>query len=196
MRPILYCDSSCPPASSWSPGRRPGMTMAPAIAERRSYEPTIEELELVCLDMAGTTSPEGLYWRLRGRPSMRSSAPADRLAMVEVVVAPWGPRRMRVFRQLSGRGSSAAGQCAFERGYHALVDEEVCTTVPARTRPWTLLGSGASRWAHDGVLAADARRVLAALGWERRSDLCLSPTTRAAGGLPRHDPDRRPAAGA
>jgi len=159
--------------------------------------PTIEELELVCLDMAGTTvADEGLVLRaFEAALDALEVAPADRLAMVEVVVATMGLEDRGLPPALRRRGSSAAGQCSIRARLSRLVDEGGVTRSRRGTRMDALGFWGVKVALTTGFSAATADALLAALGWERRADCASAPTTRAAGGLPRHDPDRRPAAG-
>jgi phosphonatase-like hydrolase len=147
--------------------------------------PTIEELELVCLDMAGTTvADEGLVLRaFEAALDALEVAPADRLAMVEVVVATMGTSKIEVFRQLFGdEGRAQRANAAFERAYHALVDEGGVHPIPGADAAMDALGFWGVKVAlTTGFSAATRDALLAALGWERRADLCLSPDDAGRG---------------
>jgi len=110
---------------------------------------------------------------------------------------PWGPRRSRSSASSSGTRVERSGPMQHSSApITPLWTREVCTRSPARTRhgrSWVL---GRQGGAHDGVLGSDARRA------PRRARVGAArgpvPQPRRRGpraALPRHDPDRRPAAG-
>jgi len=95
--------------------------------------PTIEELELVCLDMRHHVADE---------PVLRASSRLDALEWRRQTVWRWssglatmGTRRSRSSASSSATRVERSGNAAFERAYHPLWTREVCTRSPARTRP-------------------------------------------------------------
>ncbi|WP_406304855.1 phosphonatase-like hydrolase [Streptomyces sp. NBC_00885] len=148
----------------------------------------LNELNLVVLDMAGTTVADG------GLVEQAFSAAAERLGadpatMIDYVRATMGESKISVFRHLFGDETKAqAANVAFEEAYGALVDGGRIAPVPgAREAIEHLRDQGRTVVLTTGFARTTQDAILAALGWQDLVELTLCPAD--AGGRGRPYPD-------
>ncbi|MET7620444.1 phosphonatase-like hydrolase [Streptomyces sp. NPDC005408] len=146
------------------------------------------KLNLVVLDMAGTTVADG------GLVEQAFAAAAARLgedpaAMIDYVRATMGESKISVFRHLFGDETKAqAANAAFEEAYGELVDGGRIAPVPgAREAVEELRAQGRTVALTTGFARTTQDAILAALGWQDLVELTLCPAD--AGGRGRPYPD-------
>lgn len=145
------------------------------------------EIELVVLDMAGTTvRDDGLVERAFALAAERAGfAPegAAREEALQYVRDTMGQSKIEVFRVLTG--DEALAQRAneeFERAYAELIAEVGVEPVPgAEAAIRALRGAGASVVLTTGFSPATRDALLDALGWTDLADLVLAPADAGRG---------------
>ncbi|MGW7362355.1 phosphonatase-like hydrolase [Streptomyces sp. NPDC054841] len=150
-------------------------------------------LNLVVLDMAGTTVADG------GLVEQAFSAAALRLGVepgtpdhaekLDYVRATMGESKISVFRHLFGDEAKAqAANKAFEEAYGELVDSGHIAEIPgARAAIEELKAQGRTVVLTTGFARVTQDAILDALGWQGLADLTLCPAD--AGGRGRPFPD-------
>ncbi|MGW0557572.1 phosphonatase-like hydrolase [Streptomyces sp. NPDC002926] len=151
----------------------------------------LTKLNLVVLDMAGTTVADGgLVEQAFVAAAERVGAEPDSMpGMLDYVRATMGESKISVFRHLFG-DETRAGQAntAFEEAYGELVDAGRIAPVPgARTAVEELRAQGRTVVLTTGFARATQDAILAALGWQDLVELTLCPAD--AGGRGRPYPD-------
>ncbi|PPF37032.1 phosphonatase-like hydrolase [Pseudoclavibacter sp. AY1H1] len=138
-------------------------------------------LELVVLDMAGTTVlDDGVVERAFERAANRTGVAAhlpwpEALAYVRETM---GQSKLDVFTHLADGDTAAAAEAtaAFELAYAELVEEEGVEEIPgARETIESLRDAGLSVVLTTGFAPVTRDAILRALGWEELVDLALSP---------------------
>ncbi|MER5742578.1 phosphonatase-like hydrolase [Streptomyces sp. NPDC002225] len=159
------------------------------VAPRRTATP----LDLIVLDMAGTTVADG------GLVEQAFSVAAERLGVepgsadhagkLDYVRATMGESKISVFRHLFGDEQRAQqANTAFEAAYGELVDGGRIAPVPgARDAIERLKDEGRTVVLSTGFARVTQDAILAALGWQDLVDLTLCPAD--AGGRGRPYPD-------
>ncbi|MFF2137604.1 phosphonatase-like hydrolase [Streptomyces sp. NPDC058193] len=152
-----------------------------------------DRLDLVVLDMAGTTVADG------GLVEEAFSAAAEHLgvrpgsaehaAQLAYVRATMGESKISVFRHLFGDEEKARrANGAFEEAYGALVDEGRIAALPgAREAVERLTAEGRTVVLTTGFARTTQDAILRALGWQDLVPLTLCPAD--AGGRGRPYPD-------
>ncbi|MFD4856433.1 phosphonatase-like hydrolase [Streptomyces atratus] len=150
-------------------------------------------LDLIVLDMAGTTVADG------GLVEQAFAAAAERLGVepgsadhagkLDYVRATMGESKISVFRHLFGDEDRAQqANTAFEEAYGELVDSGLIAPVPgAREAIEELKAAGRTVVLTTGFARVTQDAILAALGWQDLADLTLCPAD--AGGRGRPHPD-------
>ncbi len=146
-----------------------------------------QEIELVVLDLAGTTvRDDGLVERAFALAAERAGfAPEgeQREAALQYVRDTMGQSKIEVFRVLTG--DEAVAQRAneeFERAYAELIDEVGVEAIPgAEAAVRALRAAGASVVLTTGFSPATRDALLAALGWTELADLVLAPADAGRG---------------
>lgn len=152
-----------------------------------------QDVELVILDMAGTTvSDAGLVERafVSALDSAAiATGAAERAIAIDFVRATMGQSRIDVFTQLAGDPvKGATANAAFEVAYGRLLSEGLARPLPGAVETMELLrASGISVALTTGFGATTRRHLIDALGWNGIVDLALSPED--AGGRGRPHPD-------
>ncbi|MGN9794149.1 HAD family hydrolase [Streptomyces sp. OZ13] len=148
----------------------------------------LTSLNLVVLDMAGTTVADG------GLVEKAFRLAAERLGedpatMIDHVRATMGESKISVFRHLLGDGTRAQqANAAFEQAYGELVDGGHIAPVPGAAEAIARLqGQGRTVVLTTGFARVTQDAILAALGWQDLVPLTLCPAD--AGGRGRPHPD-------
>ncbi|MEU9090034.1 HAD family hydrolase [Streptomyces sp. NPDC048428] len=152
-----------------------------------------DKLNLIVLDMAGTTVADGglveqafaaAAARLGVEPG--SAGHAEKLAYVRATM---GESKITVFRHLFGEETLAQrANAAFEEAYGELVDGGRIAPVPgAREAVEQLTSEGRTVVLSTGFARTTQDAILAALGWQDLVELTLCPAD--AGGRGRPHPD-------
>jgi phosphoglycolate phosphatase len=144
-------------------------------------------LELVCLDLAGTTvADDGLVERAfdtaLGHVGIGPGDPR-RAQMDGVVRATMGSSKIEVFRALFGEEDRArAANSAFEEAYDELVRRGEVKPLPgAETTMGALRAAGLKVALTTGFSVRTRQLLIAALGWGGTGDLALSPEDAGRG---------------
>ncbi|WP_376724029.1 phosphonatase-like hydrolase [Nocardiopsis alba] len=149
-------------------------------------EPRPSRIELVVLDMAGTTvADDGLVERAFG--AALPDATDEQLAYVRATM---GESKITVFRHLTGgdEEQAHAANAAFEAAYARLVDEGHCAPLPGAEDALRRLRDQGRGIALTTGFARDTQdRILAALGWNDLVDLALCPSDVDGRGRPHPD---------
>ncbi|MER5460768.1 phosphonatase-like hydrolase [Streptomyces sp. NPDC002668] len=149
------------------------------------------KLNLVVLDMAGTTVADGgLVEQAFVAAAERVGAEPDSMpGMLDYVRATMGESKISVFRHLFGDETRARqANVAFEEAYGELVDCGRIAPVPgARRAVDELRAQGRTVVLTTGFARATQDAILAALGWQDLVELTLCPAD--AGGRGRPYPD-------
>lgn len=149
----------------------------------------MNKLNLVVLDMAGTTVADG------GLVEQAFTAAAERLGedpatMIDYVRATMGESKISVFRHLFGGDETRAHQAnlAFEEAYGELVAGGLIAPVPGAAETIaTLKEQGRTVVLTTGFARITQDAILDALGWRDLVELTLCPAD--AGGRGRPYPD-------
>lgn len=152
-----------------------------------SEDPDEGDIELIVVDMAGTTvADDGIVERAFALAVERSGiATGDAFeAAIEYVRDTMGQSTTEVFRVLA-RGDEAAaqrGSAAFEGAYAELVASEgVAEIAGAADVIRELRGAGASIALTTGFAPTTRDAILDALGWQGIVDVVLSPSDAGRG---------------
>ncbi|UUN27087.1 phosphonatase-like hydrolase [Streptomyces sp. FIT100] len=150
-----------------------------------------QKLNLVVLDMAGTTVADGgLVERAFATAAERlGAAPESMPDMLDYVRATMGESKISVFRHLFGDETRAqTANKAFEEAYGELVDGGLIAEIPgARAAVEALREQGRTVVLTTGFARVTQDAILDALGWRDLADLTLCPAD--AGGRGRPYPD-------
>lgn len=142
-------------------------------------------LELVCLDMAGTTvADEGAVLAAFLDAIQAVDVPdAERPAMREYVVRTMGEAKIAVFRALLRNEERARrANAAFEAAYQRQIDLGAIQPIEGAERViGALRGAGLKVALLTGFSAPTRDRLLASLGWDRIADLTLVPSEAGRG---------------
>ncbi|MFB6835498.1 phosphonatase-like hydrolase [Streptomyces sp. NPDC056361] len=149
----------------------------------------MNNLNLVVLDMAGTTVADG------GLVEQAFTAAAERLGedpatMIDYVRATMGESKISVFRHLFDGDETRARQAnlAFEEAYGELVAGGLIAPIPGAAEAITALKEqGRTVVLTTGFARTTQDAILDALGWRDLADLTLCPAD--AGGRGRPYPD-------
>lgn len=146
-----------------------------------------DEIELVVLDMAGTTvRDDGVVERAFQRAAERSGI-AGRLPDAEALAyvrATMGQSKIEVFTHLAGGDTDAAARAtaAFEQAYAEIVAADGAQEIPgAGDTIRALRASGRRVVLTTGFSPATRGVLLDALGWNDLVDLALSPIDAGRG---------------
>ncbi|WP_407702540.1 phosphonatase-like hydrolase [Streptomyces niger] len=151
------------------------------------------DIELVVLDMAGTTVADGglveqAFDAAARHLGVEPGTPdhAEKLAHVRATM---GESKISVFRQLFGAEEAARrANAVFEKAYGELVDGGLVAPVPgAREAVEALQAAGLTVVLSTGFARVTQDAILAALGWQDLVPLTLCPAD--AGGRGRPYPD-------
>ncbi|MFI9359253.1 phosphonatase-like hydrolase [Streptomyces lydicus] len=154
---------------------------------------TAHDIQLVVLDMAGTTvADDGLVERAFDAAARHlgvepgSPAHTEKLAYVRATM---GESKISVFRHLFGDETAARrANAAFEKAYGELVDDGRIAPLPgAREAIEALRDAGRTVVLTTGFARVTQDAILAALGWQHLVPLTLCPAD--AGGRGRPYPD-------
>lgn len=140
-------------------------------------------IQLVCLDMAGTTVADGGTVERAFETALDSLGVAgeDRTRMAAYVRETMGTSKIEVFRSLFGDEDTAqAANRAFEDAYEAAVDR-IEPLPGAEDTMRTLRGRGIRVALTTGFSARTRDMVIDALGWKELADLVLSPSDAGRG---------------
>ncbi len=143
-------------------------------------------VQLVCLDMAGTTvSDDGVVDRAFGAAldAAGVDGPGERQAMVEYVGQTMGTSKIEVFRALFGREDRArAANGAFEAAYDDAVRRgDVAPIAGAAHCLEVLRAAGVKLALTTGFSVGTRDLLLDRLGWRPLVDLVLSPADAGRG---------------
>lgn len=142
-------------------------------------------IELVCLDMAGTTvADDGTVEAAFVEAFARSGRGARLDEALAYVRATMGQSKIDVFRHLVGGDEDAARamNTAFEAAYAEAVDRgEVAAVAGAAEALADLRRDGRKVCLTTGFAPATRDRILDVLGWDDRVDLALSPSDAGRG---------------
>lgn len=151
----------------------------------------LSDLNLVVLDMAGTTVADGglVEQAFAAAAERIGAAPESMPGMLDHVRATMGESKITVFRHLFGDEARAqAANKAFEVAYGELVDGGRIAEIPgARSAVETLREQGRTVVLTTGFARVTQDAILDALGWQGLADLTLCPAD--AGGRGRPYPD-------
>ncbi|MEV0335588.1 phosphonatase-like hydrolase [Nocardia sp. NPDC050717] len=141
-------------------------------------------MELVVLDMAGTTVTDGgsvvaAFDVAATAVGLPTEGP-ERASARRYVLETMGQSKITVFRALFGARAEEAN-AAFERAYDERISAGV-TPIPGATEALAQLRAQGLRVVlTTGFSAATQQRLLDALGWHQLVDLALAPTADVRG---------------
>ncbi len=143
-------------------------------------------IELVCLDMAGTTvEDDGLVERAfaAALDAVGDLGRSEREAMLEYTRETMGMSKIEVFRHLFGDDSTAErANAAFESGYNdAVAGGGVRAIAGAPEAISTIRNSGRKVALLTGFSPSTRDRLLRSLGWEEIADIALCPSEAGRG---------------
>lgn len=141
-------------------------------------------LELVVLDMAGTTVvDDGLVESAFARAWDRVvAAEAGRDAALDYVRATMGQSKIEVFRALDDEETAQRLNVAFETAFGELIDEGRCEPIAgAREAIEALRGRGLKVAFTTGFARPTADAILESLGWTDLADVVLTPADAGRG---------------
>jgi phosphonatase-like hydrolase len=139
-------------------------------------------IELVVLDMAGTTVEDGglveqAFTTAIGVAGVSESD--ERYAgMLDHVRKTMGQSKITVFRTLLGgdEGAAQGANAEFQRAYEKLIADGHCTPIAGAEDTIRGLRDGGIRVAFTtGFAPSTQHAILGALGWENLADLVLAP---------------------
>lgn len=145
-------------------------------------------IQLVVLDMAGTTVEDGglverAFTEAIGAQGIEAGTPQYE-EMLEHVRTTMGESKITVFRHLLQNDETQAQQAnkAFETAYGTLVDEGHSKPIDgAEDAIRELQDRGIKVCLTTGFSETTQQRILAALGWEHLADLTLCPAQAGRG---------------
>jgi len=143
-------------------------------------------VELVCLDMAGTTVTddgaveEAFVGAIESVGDYGAKESAELLAYVRDTM---GTSKITVFRALLGdERVAAAANVAFERAYHAIVAAGRVSPIPGATEAIGALREAGHKVALlTGFSAGTRDEIIEVLGWRDLVDLALCPSDARRG---------------
>jgi phosphonatase-like hydrolase len=142
----------------------------------------VTDIELVVLDMAGTTVEDGGLVELAFTTAIASAGVSesdDRYpGMLGHVRETMGQSKITVFRTLLGGDEDAAqgADTEFQRAYEQLIADGRCAAIPgAEETIRTLRGDGVRVAFTTGFAPSTQDAILDALGWQNLADLVLAP---------------------
>lgn len=143
-------------------------------------------LQLVCLDMAGTTVADDgavLAAFAGALDAMGVGDPGDRARMERYVVDTMGESKIRVFRALFGDETRARqANAAFESAYDRQIAEGRVRPIDGAAEVVaSLRDAGLKVVLLTGFSATTRDRLVAGLGWEDLADLTLCPAEAGRG---------------
>ncbi len=145
-----------------------------------------DRIELVCLDMAGTTVSDGgaveeAFVSAIGSVGVGEGPARDE--MLDFVRSTMGTSKITVFRALLGDEARAReANAAFERAYHDLVAAGRIAPLPGAAEAVGALRSEGRKVALlTGFSAATRDEILETLGWRDLVDLALCPSEAGRG---------------
>lgn len=145
------------------------------------------EVELVVLDMAGTTvADDGTVERAFERVAERlniGATPEAREEALEYVRVTMGQSKIEVFRAITGDEVLAqAANASFESAYAEIVAEEGVSEIPgARATIEQLQAAGITVALTTGFARPTVDTILDALGWNDLADIVLTPADAGRG---------------
>ncbi len=146
-----------------------------------------QRINLVVLDMAGTTVADGglveqAFTRAAAALGVKPGG-ADHARMMDHVRATMGESKIAVFRTLFGTQERARrANAEFENAYGELVDGGACAPLPgAREAIERLRGEGRRVVLTTGFARVTQDAILDALGWRDLADLTLCPADAGRG---------------
>lgn len=145
---------------------------------------TSTRLELVVLDMAGTTVvDDGLVESAFARAWDRIIATEEgRDAALDHVRATMGQSKIEVFRALADEGTAQALNAAFEDSFRELIDEGRCEPIDGAREAVELLRERGLKIAFTtGFARPTAEAILHSLGWSDLADVVLTPADAGRG---------------
>ncbi len=147
---------------------------------------TGRDIELVCLDMAGTTvADDGLVESAfdAAMSALDVEDGAERARMTGYVRETMGTSKIEVFRALFGNEERAQqANRAFEAAYDELLGEGAAHPIPgAEEAIAAIRRSGRKVALLTGFSAATRDRLVAALEWQHIADLTLCPSEAGRG---------------
>ena len=142
-------------------------------------------VELVCLDMAGTTVADdgAVLTAFEDAIAAAGVSESERPAMREYVVRTMGESKIAVFRALLGDEARAQqANAAFETAYQRQVDQGAIQPIDgAEEVIRTIRSAGLKVALLTGFSAPTRDRLLMSLGWEGLADLTLVPSEAGRG---------------
>ncbi|MEV6554855.1 phosphonatase-like hydrolase [Nocardia sp. NPDC051756] len=144
-------------------------------------------IQLVALDMAGTTVADGgLVLRAFDVAATAAGIEAEgphRERARKYVLDTMGQSKIAVFRALlDDEDRAQAANAAFERAYEALIDEVDITPIPGAAEAiGKLRGAGVKVALTTGFSRSTQDRLLNALDWKDIADLTLAPSDAGRG---------------
>ena len=149
-------------------------------AYRTPLDPSSAAIELVVMDMAGTTvADDGLVidaFDTAATAVGLAETGAEREAARRYVLETMGQSKIEVFRALFGAEDRAqAANSAFEAAYDACIDGGVMPIPGAVETITGLRESGITVVLTTGFSPATQHRILDALGWQTIADVYLAP---------------------
>jgi phosphoglycolate phosphatase len=146
----------------------------------------IPPIELVCLDMAGTTVADGGLVESAFEAALNAAGVRDdsgRLLMLEYIRETMGQSKIAVFRALFGDDERAEiANLAFEAAYDDAVAAGRARPIEGAAEAITALrDSGRKVCLLTGFSVETKNRILKALGWEGIADLSLAPAEAGRG---------------
>jgi len=143
-------------------------------------------IQLVCLDMAGTTVADDGAVMGAFSSALDAIGVHDtdaRQEMERYVVETMGQSKIVVFRALFGAEDKAQqANAAFEAAYDAQIDAGLVSPIPGADEVITGLRAGGRKVALlTGFSASTRDRLVARLGWGRLADITLCPAEAGRG---------------
>lgn len=159
------------------------MTAHPA-GDAGTFDPS--HIELVCLDMAGTTvADEGLVESAfdAAMSELTVEGAAEREQMTAYVRETMGTSKIEVFRALFGdEGHAQRANRAFEAAYDRLLADGAARPLPGAEEAIAAIRSSGRKVALlTGFSATTRDRLVDALGWQHIADLFLCPAEAGRG---------------
>ncbi len=142
-------------------------------------------IELVCLDMAGTTvSDDGVVEKAFTAAAGGAGLAGARCdAAMTVVRETMGQAKIEVFRRILGEEDAAqAANSAFERAYADLLAGGAVTALPGASEMLSgVRAAGLKLCLTTGFAPSTREALIDHLGWGARVDLALSPADAGRG---------------
>ncbi len=143
-------------------------------------------IELVCLDMAGTTVADGGLVTTAFSAALDElgvSDPEERTRFESYVLETMGTSKIDVFRALFGDEAAAQrANAAFETGYDKLIASGLAEPIPGAEEAIALIRASRRKVALiTGFSASTRDRLIDALGWRSIADLTLCPAEAGRG---------------